>query len=593
MRMLVHMASAGQRLVGVGGSGVITAVAVGLLRRDIVARVYAGDGGLVGHLPVPLRISATAFLGLANTKRSIAIKSVPAECPGEAACRVAGGWPPCRGGRPSLRNGRADNTRGRVGDGEHQHEGGYDAIPDGLRTPRVDRLQSPSRHQTTVAILRETVRSGNKPGRLMASSYKPSQTNRSIRGGVQAKRATSIPLFLLPLAIFIPDHLGLGPVLQWAIPGAVAAVFLFTHQGSSVPAATSLLRRSTVVGTFLLVTFCSIVGYGYSQTILNWPTGLRDYVEPFRYTVQAATILLLIGRLNALDIRKAEVILGLGPLFSLACLILLNFSIPFLSPLVTTLYEGTKTSLGVENVRFSPPFSNPNVLAFFLVLCLWYYLFHMAGTYRNMVVLASAVTIFWTGSRTGWIALTICLTAYMAKLVSELVRPNGSFKNSKGDIALLISAVALLAVAGVEAILETPRLERVIAAYSTQELGREANLEIRIHQWRDVGNMALRSPVFGYGSAKYVEGLDSIDSQIGTWLARTGGVGLIAMMLLYGRTAYRQWRLATSHRRMDIGSFWVLVTVMLVAGAFLDNFRLFMVFWFVIIMATARYVQEG
>ena len=85
-----------------------------------------------------------------------------------------------------------------------------------------------------------------------------------------------------------------------------------------------------------------------------------------------------------------------------------------------------------------------------------------------------------------------------------------------------------------------------------------------------------RSPVFGWGPALY-EPMSTLGNQYQRWLLRNGVVGMALILMGLGIVAFRLLRSSWDDRphRMGEAIFLGLAAGMLMAGAFLEDFRLF------------------
>lgn len=85
-----------------------------------------------------------------------------------------------------------------------------------------------------------------------------------------------------------------------------------------------------------------------------------------------------------------------------------------------------------------------------------------------------------------------------------------------------------------------------------------------------------RSPVFGWGPALY-EPLSALGNQYMRWLLRNGVLGMVLILIGLGIVAFRLLRSSWDDRphRMGEAIFLGFAAGMLMAGAFLEDFRLF------------------
>jgi O-antigen ligase len=381
------------------------------------------------------------------------------------------------------------------------------------------------------------------------------------------------------LAVFIPGHL-----FDWWVERSFsAAVFMLAcavlMTKSSPWEARKPSRQASVL--FFAVQFLYVTSYVFSIAFNGIQTGPRDYFELGRFLILWAFVVYVIRHFDAPVKKATELALTASLYFSLFILALYQRPLPVLTPFFRDwLYQGTKTWVLDGQLRMAAPFENPNFLGYVATLTLCYLLFFSKARLRAAHSTAALLVLFYSGSRTAWAAsgllLALAATAYVYQ---GLIRLRMKF-------AVQLSCVFLaLALGGpwlASRALASNRVVRLISAVRRGGFQEEANAAERLTQAREALIFIGRSPVFGWGPSKY-ETMAYVDNQYLLWLLRNGalGTGLILIGL-----AMAGWRLLRSARgdlmRMaGTAGFLGSVAMMLLAGQFLDNFRLFFLTAFV------------
>lgn len=379
------------------------------------------------------------------------------------------------------------------------------------------------------------------------------------------------PMILIVwLTIFVPGHL-----FEWWVERAfsasvfmVACMVLMT-KSSPWEARRPSNRASTL---FFLIQFLYVTSYVFSVAFNGIQTGPRDYFELARFLILWAFVVYVIRHFDARVRSALEKAMTASLYYSLFVLMAYRSSIPLLTPFFKGwLYAGTKTWAQGGQLRLSAPYENPNFLGFVTTLTLCGLLFFSKSRMRAVHLTAAFIVLFYSGSRTAWAASGVLLALALAVYVYQgLVRLKVKFAVQL-SLCLLLSGPWLI-----PRVMASSRVARVVSALGRGGLHQEANAAERLTQAREALNFISRSPVFGWGPSKY-ETMSYVDNQYLLWLLRNGalGTGLIAAgLMLVG------WRLIRSARHDTVrltgaAGFIASVAMMLLAGQFLDNFRLF------------------
>jgi hypothetical protein len=380
----------------------------------------------------------------------------------------------------------------------------------------------------------------------------------------------------MALAILIPGHL-----FAWAVEWAFIGIIL-------VFGITALFRRkrgllfdafSSEVAGIVCLALTSLWALAYLYTLLrgHTETGIRDYLEGLRYVICFLFLLDIGTKFRKTTLRAFHVGLHVSLVWSFVCGCAYAVNIPGLTWLVqNVLYADVKTSIDMADgyYRLSIPFENPNFLGFYLILVLSYFLFFYRGITRIPVVLLTLGLLFATGSRSAWAATAVVLAIF----------PVAAFRDARKSSQVVLLGCLLVGGAVIwakysDAILSSGRVLLVTRAADEGGVMTEGSAEGRVAMVEKAYDLLQESPIIGWGSYKY-GGLELIDNQIVTWLFRLGAIGCGIILIGFGRVVARQVGAAgRAGSTAGVVAFWGGTLVMLMTGAFLDNFRLFYIFW--------------
>lgn len=381
-------------------------------------------------------------------------------------------------------------------------------------------------------------------------------------------------IFVVWLAIFIPGHL-FGWWVERSFSAAVFALACLLLLVKGAPWETRRpARRASVI--FFLVQFLYVTSYVYSVAFNGIQTGPRDHFELGRFLILWAFVVYVIRHFEKRVQSALETALTASLYYSLFVLAAYQRALPVLTPFFKALYEGTKTSVarfGAQQ-RLAAPYENPNFLGFVTTLTICYLLFFSKSRLRLLHVATGLLVLFYTGSRTAWAATGVLLAfALAAYMYQGLIRLQVKFA---AQLSLVFLCLILSGPWLFSRVMASSRVARVVNAVSRGGLQDEANAARRLVQAREALGFIARSPVFGWGPSKY-ETMTYVDNQYLLWLLRNGAVGAGLIMAGFALLSWRLLRAARGDLMRSAGTaaFLASVALMLLAGQFLDNFRLF------------------
>lgn len=381
-------------------------------------------------------------------------------------------------------------------------------------------------------------------------------------------------IFAVWLTIFVPGHL-FGWWVERSFAASIFALSCLLLLVKGAPWETRKPARQASVILFL-VQFLYVTSYVFSVAFNGIQTGPRDMFELGRYLILWAFVVYIIRHFEGRVRTALEAALTASLYFSLFVFAAYQRTLPVLTPAFKALYAGTKTSVGKFSgqARLAAPFENPNFLGFAATLTICWLLFFSKSRLRLAHVAAGLLVLFYTGSRTAWAATGVLLAFALAVYVYQ-----GLIQLKVKLAAQLSLAFLCLVLSGpwlIPRVLANSRVARVITAVSRGGLQEEANAARRLVQAREALTYISRSPFFGWGPSKY-ETMTYVDNQYLLWLLRNGVAGTGLILAGFALLSWRLLRGARGDlmRQAGTAAFLTSVALMLLAGQFLDNFRLF------------------
>lgn len=341
--------------------------------------------------------------------------------------------------------------------------------------------------------------------------------------------------------------------------------------------------------SILSVTY--VATYFYFLSVKQIDTGARDLLEIARYPL---FLLYLSGLIIARkSIRVSWFIkFAITPsvYFIVSCFALYVLPIPFASPIIHTIYQGTKTAINFSSgwISWSIPFENPNFMGLYLVWTLTILLFFTPRV-PWFPALLSLLFIFVTGSRTAWAASLFVVFLWL--VASALTA--GRRRRALWVITLFcIGGLAVFSLSPLS-FSEMARVQLLTAAINKGSILLEPNLAFRVEQIKTLASAALaESPILGFGPSKYGI-VDIIDNQYLLWLVRTGLLGAMLMILslsilVFTRPLTYYQRHRDSFKVIGVLAFVGATGLALLTGAFLDNIRLLFLFLSVVLLVVGN-----
>ena len=398
-----------------------------------------------------------------------------------------------------------------------------------------------------------------------------------------SKKTGALYIILMWFGIFVPGHLASFMVEQLyvAILVGVTIVLLtnFPKDNKSFG-----IRKEKIIVFFALLELLYIVSYLRSEILMfSDQGGFRDYVEVARYLIYMVMVM-LVGSFHPqtkpsllYDVIRATMA------FSLFVAFLYIYKVPVLSGFFEDiLYASTRDDLSQISsggrVRFAAPFPNANYLAYFLCMSLVYMLFFLRGVSRLFWIFICLILLFLTGSRTGWISSVIVLFSW--QIVSVLRLFSGGGRNILGFLLMLLLTGVIGVVLVTGSVPTVTRVTEILSAIASGDLNSVASFAHRLEHNSLIWSVTKESLFWGIGPSKY--SLSTvIDNQYLLWLTRQGIVGF--SLIMFGALYIVRRMMSAANSWGDLWGilvFYLIIFVFGMTGAFLNNFRLFIVTFF-------------
>lgn len=382
------------------------------------------------------------------------------------------------------------------------------------------------------------------------------------------------------VAVFLPGNI-FGGLLEYSFVLLTVLLSLVIIRRHGLPNRIAGTSTRSVVSLFVSITF--LIGFSFLAIQLTAPfsTGPRDFLELLRYPIYLGILVLVVSTPASEGRRVFESAVELSLWWSLAVAVALIADVPLAAGLLReSLYFGSKNYIdpSIQIYRLAAPFANPNFLAFYLVLVLNYLLYFSHQRRQLALLLLDLALLFLSGSRSGMLAALLVLLFFALHSIPRLIR-HRDWRPLASLSAVLVAGALGIGVFGTAYVLGTPRITVLIEAVSSGTIDEEPNVAGRINMDRAALGYFVDSPLIGTGSMKYAA-QDIIDNQFLTWLVRLGLLGFVPLVLFYSRVFWTQLRMA-SRFGMSLGviSLWGSTFLLLQSGAFLENFRLFFLYW--------------
>jgi hypothetical protein len=394
----------------------------------------------------------------------------------------------------------------------------------------------------------------------------------------QRKQALSPYSAIIWLGVFVPGHLGGFIVEQIYVAFVVlCAIALFATRRTNSNYFN--ISKKGVGFFFLLLELFYVFSYFHAEISFSaGPGGFRDYLELARYLIYLIFIILVLSYHPKNSKHLAEGLITATVFFSLFIAFLYIVQVPMLTGFfedfvyVTTRDDLSQISTG-GRVRFAAPFPNANYLAYFLCMALVYLLFFTTGLRRFVLIGACFCILFLTGSRTGWVGAAVLVGLWQILHIQLAFSRRGNF----GNLILMFSisgALALLLFGGF--LPSVARVSEVNSAIASADISSIASFAHRLEHNLFIWDSVKESLIWGLGPAKYSL-TTVIDNQYLLWITRQGIVGFTIICLGIYFLFHRMMRAApgTSHV-YGVLCFFLVIGLFGMTGAFLNNFRLFL-----------------
>ena len=380
------------------------------------------------------------------------------------------------------------------------------------------------------------------------------------------------------MAVFVPGHLG-GFVLEQIFVAVTVIIFGFIAANGKANGNYFNISKLGVVLFFILLEILYVASFFLSEArLLSGSVGIRDFFELSRYFIYFLFFFVVILTHPRDSSRMAGVLITAALAFSLFVAFLYLVPVPVISSFFeNVIYAATRDDLSQIStggrVRFTAPFPNPNYLAYFLCLTLGYLIFLGNGLSRLVLIGVALVLLFLTGSRTGWGVAALLFILLLIYHFQRILFSKGKFGSVVLIVAVVLAGFWMLTLNGL------PTLTRITEVTSALRAGDIANIPSVAHRMQHnsfVWEAVSKSVFWGLGPSKYSL-TTVIDNQYLMWITRQGVIGLAVILMGVSLAFYRMISVApTTTHKYGVVCFFVVVFLFGMTGAFLNNFRLFL-----------------
>jgi len=381
------------------------------------------------------------------------------------------------------------------------------------------------------------------------------------------------------LGVFVPGHLGGFIVEQLYVAFVVfstIALFATCRTNSNY----FEFNAKMIFAFFFVLEIFYVISYLHAE--IRFPSeqgGFRDYVELARYLIYLTFAMLVLFYHPRNSLHLAESLVLACIFYSIFVAFVYIAQIPILSEFFEDfLYVATRDDLSQilsgGRVRFAAPFPNSNYLAYFLCMAIVILLFFATGFRRLILFVICLLILFLTGSRTGWLTSLVILILWFLAHFKLAVFERRNFGNF---FLLTFLSMAILGLIFSISLPSFSRLSELNSAISSGDLRSVASLSARLDHSFYILNSLKESWIFGLGPAKYSL-TTVIDNQYLLWITRQGIIGLIIIFIGIYLFFRRMIRAGDDTRDVfGILSFFAVIGLFGMTGAFLNNFRLLLI----------------
>lgn len=395
----------------------------------------------------------------------------------------------------------------------------------------------------------------------------------SRRAPRDADRTDIVAPTLLGIAIFVPGHL-FGWLVEWLWLGATCLASLLVIARRGIDGALAGWSGTTWLTVFGIGTALSCVSVGIAVAVRHAPFDTRDVAELVRLPIYALFCVVLATCADRWNPAAIDRVIALSIFFVIGCTVVYFTKFPVLYEFLNEfLYSDAKVMVEAGYVRISYPFANPNFLAFYLLLVMAYTGFFSP---RPSIFFGALVSLFFTGSRSGWLAaLPMLAVAYFlyAFRVSTVSLGRGTL-----FVWAIPAVLVALAIQFSGELQQFARLAELIDAIGDGGgVSEVRTADVRLAAATELLGWVERAPLLGWGPGRAL-GIDVADNQYLSWALAWGILGtslmITALGMLFGNllvSARGAAKLAGAF------AFTLSLAAMLFTGDFLENYRLFLI----------------
>lgn len=380
---------------------------------------------------------------------------------------------------------------------------------------------------------------------------------------------------LIWITLFTPMHMASGLAGYLFLVGLCLFAMGVLAAGKT-PAKIGPIPVLYLVGALGFLTLIYTSTYAINVFVFEMETGPRDFFEVTRFVIYGLIILSVLTCMTIKHVVHMERAIVFAYLFAVFVGLCFLINIPIFSTLFQDIiYSDTKTAMAWGGrIRLSAPLENPNYLGFLIVLSFCYLLFF--SRLSAAALFAGCIVLFFTGSRTAWFSFIGVIALYYMYVFSLAITQLKWKRLIKALIA--IGLVLFIVIWNWDAISEGNRVSSFLRILESGSLFTDLSATEHLANYARAFENFAQAPILGTGPSKYAV-MDVVDNQFLLWLMRNGLVGTLMIIgFLIGAFIFQFRCCRTLQHQFGVFAFWGASFGFYLTGAFLNNFRLAMIF---------------